>query len=277
MQPDSLIPDPSNPQTFNRFSYVVNNPVNFNDPTGHDPSNNDCDYAGYCGEGKEAGKPLHLNAGGRKAWKTLHEKGLAGNSQEMLKYAISTEFTTAILGAEGSSQGYYLFNAMTRSYYEHCKGGSGTGDCYNNFWGYMQGPLNGSSSTFKAKDLDNAGDMAAAILDLGNAHGNYTANKAWQDGCTKTGGVCHWANVPTMHAVDVLKRWANPDQPYDTTSWSIYSNPLIVDGVETYSGRAIFLFGPQGGSLDSYDYFMILNNAAYSDLYNENHSNVHGG
>jgi hypothetical protein len=35
LQPDSLIPDPSNPQAWNRFSYGLNNPVNFNDPTGH--------------------------------------------------------------------------------------------------------------------------------------------------------------------------------------------------------------------------------------------------
>jgi hypothetical protein len=35
LQPDSLIPDPSNPQSLNRYSYVENRPVNFNDPTGH--------------------------------------------------------------------------------------------------------------------------------------------------------------------------------------------------------------------------------------------------
>ena len=35
MQPDSLISDPFNPQAWNRYSYVKNNPVNFNDPTGH--------------------------------------------------------------------------------------------------------------------------------------------------------------------------------------------------------------------------------------------------
>jgi hypothetical protein len=35
VQPDTLIPDPSNPQAFNRYSYVANRPVNFNDPTGH--------------------------------------------------------------------------------------------------------------------------------------------------------------------------------------------------------------------------------------------------
>jgi len=35
LQPDSIIPDQFNPQSWNRYSYVTNRPVNFNDPTGH--------------------------------------------------------------------------------------------------------------------------------------------------------------------------------------------------------------------------------------------------
>lgn len=35
IQPDTLIPSPANPQTWNRYSYVMNSPVNFNDPSGH--------------------------------------------------------------------------------------------------------------------------------------------------------------------------------------------------------------------------------------------------
>lgn len=35
LQPDTLIPNPSNPQAWNRYSYVGNNPIRFNDPTGH--------------------------------------------------------------------------------------------------------------------------------------------------------------------------------------------------------------------------------------------------
>jgi len=34
---DSIVPDPSNPQSLNRYSYVLNNPVNMIDPTGYDP------------------------------------------------------------------------------------------------------------------------------------------------------------------------------------------------------------------------------------------------
>ena len=32
---DTLVPDPANPQAYNRYSYVENRPLNFNDPTGH--------------------------------------------------------------------------------------------------------------------------------------------------------------------------------------------------------------------------------------------------
>jgi RHS repeat-associated protein len=36
IQPDSLVPDPLNPQAWNRFSYVYNNPTSYVDPSGHD-------------------------------------------------------------------------------------------------------------------------------------------------------------------------------------------------------------------------------------------------
>jgi hypothetical protein len=45
LQPDSIIPSPANPQNWNRFSYVGNNPLRFNDPTGHcraDDNPDDC-------------------------------------------------------------------------------------------------------------------------------------------------------------------------------------------------------------------------------------------
>jgi RHS repeat-associated protein len=35
IQPDTMIPDPTNLQAYNRYSYVHNNPLNYTDPSGH--------------------------------------------------------------------------------------------------------------------------------------------------------------------------------------------------------------------------------------------------
>ncbi len=37
-QPDSIVPDPYNPQDYDRYSYARNNPLKYTDPTGHDPN-----------------------------------------------------------------------------------------------------------------------------------------------------------------------------------------------------------------------------------------------
>lgn len=35
ISPDTIVPDPMNPQTFNRYSYCLNNPLKYIDPSGH--------------------------------------------------------------------------------------------------------------------------------------------------------------------------------------------------------------------------------------------------
>jgi RHS repeat-associated protein len=35
LQPDTLVPEPSNPQGLNRYAYALNNPLRYTDPSGH--------------------------------------------------------------------------------------------------------------------------------------------------------------------------------------------------------------------------------------------------
>ncbi len=74
IQPDTLIPSPANPQAWNRYAYVMNSPVNFNDPTGHvceDPEataargggNRRCDGADRPGQVSHGGGLGNLGGG----------------------------------------------------------------------------------------------------------------------------------------------------------------------------------------------------------------------
>jgi hypothetical protein len=52
---DTIIPNPANPQSYNRYSYGRNRPLNFNDPTGH----RECDIAtGDCSGGPGSFTPV---------------------------------------------------------------------------------------------------------------------------------------------------------------------------------------------------------------------------
>jgi RHS repeat-associated protein len=60
IQPDSIIPNAASPQTWNRYSYVMNRPTGLTDPSGHRPCD-DFDEYGHCityDDGRYVGNPL---------------------------------------------------------------------------------------------------------------------------------------------------------------------------------------------------------------------------
>jgi RHS repeat-associated protein len=50
-QPDTIIPDLGNPQSWDRYAYTLNNPIRYNDPSGHMQACADGDEGGGCGRG----------------------------------------------------------------------------------------------------------------------------------------------------------------------------------------------------------------------------------
>ena len=73
IQPDAIVPNPGNPQTLSRFSYVQNNPLRYVDPSGHRPEGYD--------QAADAGYPDRAR---RPEIKTdyLNAEGLVGNPRD---------------------------------------------------------------------------------------------------------------------------------------------------------------------------------------------------
>ncbi len=62
ISPDSLVPEPANPQSLNRYSYVKNNPFRYIDPTGHEPDDIGCWWCAYQSGLGSIGDPSHSSS-----------------------------------------------------------------------------------------------------------------------------------------------------------------------------------------------------------------------
>ena len=58
---DTIVPNPTNPQNLNRYSYVINNPLRYTDPTGH-----------FCVEEDGDGNIIHVDCGSGMPPSTQH-------------------------------------------------------------------------------------------------------------------------------------------------------------------------------------------------------------
>ncbi len=78
-QPDSLVPNPFNPQSLNRYSYTLNNPVPYTDPTGHCDQDTNGVIDDECWlEYYQAANELGFDPSGLDQWDTADLQGLNG-------------------------------------------------------------------------------------------------------------------------------------------------------------------------------------------------------
>ncbi|MCC6605264.1 MAG: RHS repeat-associated core domain-containing protein [Anaerolineae bacterium] len=100
---DTLVPDPGNPQAYNRYSYVENRPPNFNDPTGH------CKNPGECVVVGGSGGPV-----GDEAYTSLLAKILVGYVKQDQTLKSNSSSGMGIEPFQGSTLGETLWNISTQ-------------------------------------------------------------------------------------------------------------------------------------------------------------------
>ncbi len=112
LTPDSIVPDPSNPQSYNRFSYSYNNPINFSDPSGHEPL---CNSDGsICSVGEDDFMPTPIVLfGGETGWSNAEKAAVRAGAWKVaqaLYEAGNGQFSSpgdAFLSVYGGSVTFY--------------------------------------------------------------------------------------------------------------------------------------------------------------------------
>jgi hypothetical protein len=112
IQPDTIVPEPGNPQALNRYSYGLNNPVKYADPTGHLPKEDILQHFGV----ETWDEVLALFAeGGRLAglwgWLETLRQAVLGDEIDVLAGAMTqwpsgTSVHKGVLGKDSSSRLY---------------------------------------------------------------------------------------------------------------------------------------------------------------------------
>ncbi|MEW5985320.1 MAG: RHS repeat-associated core domain-containing protein [Chloroflexota bacterium] len=166
---DTLIPQPFNPQAFNRYAYTLNNPVRYTDPSGRcipeeaDGSGGDCEGVGTPPPPGSAGNPIPSNPDDPTAQDYRDMTRLSINwarnysynhwkleltPEELLAFLLSQEVGDLI-------DNPLVEEAITRRWNEYCSGGGWSASCVNNFWAYYS-PMHNlyASSTLQSAFTD---------------------------------------------------------------------------------------------------------------------------
>jgi RHS repeat-associated protein len=218
-QADSVVP--GGVQGLDRYAGMGNNPLRYNDPSGHSPvcvmggSNGCLQWAGLTGVNAAAGfeksKGFDNDFQANVAIK-MTNLGIYGNKQAAMEYVVNTEFNSGIIDTSmvEKSQSNYLFQGMANRYQEFCKGGAWTGSCLTGFWAYHQGPLTGAPATdYGAERNAKISNIASAILHPGQVFGDVVTNTGWNGCPTGSANICHYA-LPTSDLEGWIRTTALP-------------------------------------------------------------------
>ena len=174
---DTIVPDPANPQSHNRYSYVRNDPLNLKDPTGHRETDG-CEVSS-CGLGGSSSNYLWQTADGQlMPWdptqtEPRYEAALYGASSTVrarafgpigFSMAIGVEVLVNHESGEVTSFLYYSGNANAKSV-----GASGNAAVY------VGGVNNLNGSNYNYRGVSRTASASAAAGPLGLTTG-YTYN-----------------------------------------------------------------------------------------------------
>ena len=200
-QPDSIVPDPYNPQDWNRYSYARYNPLKYTDPTGHKPV---CD-----GGAGEICKPSYsikdkindtiLNIKNRfkwnvkgKGWTLKEVETIFQTGNDILAYA------NGITGGNGLDWMHYAFGNTTIIHGQNTDSYSETlpflGDNFGSQISLGQGWLNSTSWTpyeILSHELGHVWDIHSGLTYSGEMNRNL-GGSSWCFLCAPGDGVPQW-------------------------------------------------------------------------------------
>ncbi|MCZ7672018.1 MAG: RHS repeat-associated core domain-containing protein [Chloroflexi bacterium] len=169
---DTIVPNPTNPQFLNRYSYTRNSPLGFTDPTGHKECGPlDGESCGIDAPERELPLPPGVLPSNQPAGLTNYGKA-AWNGLQAVQSRIGSRLKDreALISLINHEVNYNIYNSDSRDviinqYNAYCSNGSWSTTCLNTFWGYSQVVRNGTLTGDGSERLPAIDDLVAALAD----------------------------------------------------------------------------------------------------------------
>ena len=212
ISPDTIVPNPQNPQSYNRYSYVLNSPMNYTDPTGHRPTSG-CEYEN-CDLGASSNDYLWQQPDGQL---TPWDPTLIEPRYDAVTFGSSADVGGGVLGPlgiKGSIGFQVLYNTQSHeltSFLNYSSSASNTG-VIGNFSFYLGGvsKLGESNYAYRGSARSISGTGSAGLLGLTtgisvesgdnpfNPQGTFTEYVGWAPGMGASLAVSDAHSVPIL-------------------------------------------------------------------------------